>query len=125
MKQALIQKKHFILNSRMKVFTDEDYLHAQTVWKEFNIESMNDYHNLYNLYDVLLLADVFEHCRNICINHYGLDPAWYFSSPGLAWDAALKIIKVQLELLSDSDMLLMTYRHSKANVFFNNITPSF
>ena len=40
--------------------TDEDYQHAQTVWKEFNIESMKDYHNLYNLSDVLLLADISE-----------------------------------------------------------------
>ena len=61
------------------------------------------------------------------MNHYGLDPAWYFSSPGLAWDATLKLTKVQLELLSDPDMLLMieigirgiiatiSHRHSKAN----------
>ena len=85
---------------------------------------MKDYHNLYNLSDVLLLADVFE---NICMNHYGLDSAGYVSVPGLAWDAALKIIKVQLELLSDLDMLLMiesgirggiatiSYRNAKAN----------
>ena len=39
--------------------TEEDYQHAQTVWKKFNIESMKDYHNLYNLSDVILLADVF------------------------------------------------------------------
>ena len=51
---------------------DEDYQHAQTVWKEFNIESVKDYHNVYNLSDVLLLADIFENFRNICINHYGL-----------------------------------------------------
>ena len=68
---------------------------------------MKDYHNLYNLSDVLLLADVFENFGNICTNHYGLNPAWYYSAPGLAWDAALKITKVQLELLSDPDMLLM------------------
>ena len=60
------------------------------------------------------------------MNHYGLDPAWYFSAPGIAWNAALKITKVQLELLSDPDMLLMIesgigggiatiYRHAKAN----------
>ena len=61
------------------------------------------------------------------MNHYGLDPAWYFSAPGLAWDSALKITKVQLELLSHSDMLLMIesgireeiatilHRHAKAN----------
>ena len=41
------------------------------------------------------------------MNHYGLDPAWYFSAPGLAWDATLKTTKAQLELLSDPDMLLM------------------
>ena len=53
--------------------TDEDYQHAQTVWKEFNIESIQDYRNLYNLSDVLLLADIFENCRNICMNHPILD----------------------------------------------------
>ena len=64
---------------------------------------------------------------SICMNHYRLDPAWYFSSPGLAWDATLKITKVQLELLSDPDMLLMiesgirggiatiSHRHAKTN----------
>ena len=67
---------------------------------------MKEYHKLYNLSDVLLLADIFENFRGICMNHYGLDPAWYFSAPGLAWDAALKITKVELELLSDPDILL-------------------
>ena len=61
------------------------------------------------------------------MNHYRLHPVWYFSAPGLAWDAALKIAKVQLELLSDPDILLMiesvirggiatiSHRHAKAN----------
>ena len=61
------------------------------------------------------------------MNHYGLDPTWYFSAPGLAWDGTLKITKIQLELLSDPDMLLMiesgiregiatiSHRHAKAN----------
>ena len=57
---------------------------------------MKDDHNLYNLSDVLLFPVIFEIFRNICMNHYGLDPAWYFSAPGIAWDAALKIVKVQL-----------------------------
>ena len=107
--------------------TDEDYQHAHTVWKVFNIESIKDYHKLYNLSDVLLLADIFENFGSICMNHYVLVPAWYFSAPGLAWDATLKITKVQLELLSESDMLLMiesgmrggiatiSHRHVKAN----------
>ena len=88
---------------------------------------MKDYHKLYNLSDVLLLADIFENFKSNCMNHYGLDPAWYFSAPGLAWDATLKITKVPFELLSDPDMLLMiesgirggiaiiSHRHAKAN----------
>ena len=55
--------------------TCEDYQRSQTVWKEFNIVSMKDCHNLHNLSDVLLLADIFENIKNICIKHYGLDPA--------------------------------------------------
>ena len=96
MKQAFLQKKHSKLTG--DGITDEDYQHAHTVWKEFNIESMKDYHKLYNLSDVLLLADIFENFkRNICMNHYGLDPAWYFSAPGPFCDAALKITNVQLD----------------------------
>ena len=106
---------------------DEDYQHAQTLWKEFSIESMKDYHKLYNLSDVLSIADVFENFRKICMTQYGFDPAWYFSAPGLAWDAALKITKIQLELVSDPDILLMiesgirggiatiSHSHAKAN----------
>ena len=58
---------------------------------------MKDYHNLYNLSDVLLVADIFENFINICMNHYELDPAWYFSAPDLAWNAVLIIAMVQLE----------------------------
>ena len=54
--------------------TNKDDQHAQTVWREFNIVSVKDYHNLYNMSDVLLLADIFENIKNICMNHYGLDP---------------------------------------------------
>ena len=87
--------------------SDDDYEHAQTVWKEFGCKTFRDYHDLYNVSDVLLLADVFENFRNVCMKNYRLDPAWYFTSPGLAWDAALKLTKVKLELLSDYDMILM------------------
>ena len=95
---SLPSKEAFYSKLTSESITDEDYQHAQTVWKEFNIESVHDYHNLYNLSDVILLADIFENFRNICMNHYGLDPAWYISAPGFTWDATLKITKVQLEL---------------------------
>ena len=71
------------------------------------MKTLQDYHDLYNETGVLLFADVFENFRDICIKIYKLDPAHYYTAPGLAWDAALKITKVELELLSDIDMLLM------------------
>ena len=98
-----------VFNSKLnnENISDEDYAHAQKVWRVFKMEHFKDYHDLYNRADVLLLADVFENFRNICIENYELDPAHYFTAPGLAWDAALKITGVELELLSDIDMLLM------------------
>ena len=99
------EKFHSKLNNEN--ISDEDYEHAQNVWREFDCKTLRDYHELYNKSDVLLLADVFENFRDVCMENYKLDPAWYFTSPGLAWDAALKLTKVELELLSDYDMLLM------------------
>ncbi|XP_065664661.1 uncharacterized protein LOC136086296 [Hydra vulgaris] len=74
---------------------------------EFKCRSFRDYHDLYNVSDVLLLADVFENFRDVCMKNYKLDPAWYYTSPGLAWEAALRKTKVKLQLLSDYDMILM------------------
>ena len=87
--------------------SNEYYEHAKKVWEVFDMKTLQDYHDLYNVTDVLLLADVFENFRKICLNNYKLDPAHYFTAPGLAWDACLKITNVELELLSDIDMLLM------------------
>ncbi len=110
-----------------KSITIEDYEHAQNVWKTFNMKTFGDYHDLYNKSDVLLLADVFENFRKVCMKNYELDPCWYYTAPGLAWDACLKLTKINLELLSDPDMLLMvesglrggismiSKRHAEAN----------
>ena len=68
----------------------DDYKHAQQVWDKFQMKTMRDYHDLYLKTDVLLLADVFEEFRNICLENYELDPAWYYTTPALAWDACLK-----------------------------------
>ena len=81
--KSLPPKEAFYSKLTGEGIADEDYLPCSYSWKELNIESMKDYHNLYNLSDALLLADVFENFRNISMNHYGLDPAWYFIAPGL------------------------------------------
>ena len=87
--------------------SEKDYKHAWNVWNTFKMKTFKDYHELYNETDVLLLADVFENFRNLCLKIYGLDPAYYFTAPGLAWDACLKMTDINLELLSETNMLLM------------------
>ena len=96
--------------------SNEDYTHAKKIWRVFKMEHFQDYHNLYNETDVLLLADVFESFRNICIENYKLDPAYYYTAPSLAWDACLKITDVKLELLTDIDMLLMVEKGIRGGV---------
>ena len=71
------------------------------------MNTMGDYHDLYLKTDVLLLADEFEEFRNVCVENYKLDPAWYFTASGLAWATAFKETDVQLELPTDVHMLLM------------------
>ena len=87
--------------------TEKNYKHVWNVWNSFNMKTFKDYHKLYNETDALLLADVFENFRDLCLKIYGLDPVYYFTAPGLAWDACLKVTNINLELLSDPNMLLM------------------
>ena len=90
-----------------KGISEKDYKHAWNVWNTFKMKTFKDYHKLYNETDVLLLADVFENFRNLCLKIYRLDPVYYYTAPGLAWDACLKMTNINLELLSDPNMLLM------------------
>ena len=95
---------------------------------------MGDYHDHYLKKDVLLLADVFEKFIDTCLKFYGLDPCHYFSSPGLSWDAMLKMTGVKLEKISDIDKYLfiekglrvifyIAKRYAKANNKYMKYKP--
>ena len=102
--RRLPKKEDFFSIMNNEHITDEEYQHAQNVWNEFGLSSMGEYHDLYLKSDILLLTDVFENFRKACQQYYELDPAHYFTSPGLSWDAMLKKTNIELELISDVDM---------------------
>ena len=109
-------KSAFYSKLNNKDISDEDYTHAQKIWKKFGMKTMKDYHDLYLELDVLLLADVFENFREVCLNNYKLDPAWYLTAPGLSWDAMLRVTGIKLELLTDPDMLMMVENGTRGGV---------
>ena len=98
-------KEAFYSNLNLEDISDEDYAHAQKVWDVFEIKNLDEHHDLYVQSDTLLLEDVFENFRHMCFEIYELDPAYFVSAPGLAWQACLKRTEVKLELLTDYGML--------------------
>lgn len=85
----------------------EDYNHAQKVCNVFEIINLGEYMELHLHIDVLLLEDMSENFRDICMKAYGLDPVHYYRSSGLMWDAMRKMTDIHLQLLTDPYMLLL------------------
>ncbi|XP_068738185.1 uncharacterized protein [Montipora capricornis] len=102
--EKLPPKEEFYSILNDEHISDDQYKHAQNVWNTFNLKNMGEYHDLYLKSDILLLADVFENFRKTCLQYYKLDPCHYFTSPGLSWDAMLKMTNIKLELMTDIDM---------------------
>ena len=106
--------------------TQEAYQHAQQVWEKMGCQDMGDDHDVYLTTDTLLLANVFENFRNICLATYDLHSALYYTAPGLAWHAALKLTNIKLDTLTDINRYLFieqelrggismtTYRYAQA-----------
>ena len=81
--------------------SDTQYVHAIKVWNIFKLKNMGEYRDSYLKLDVLLLANVFENFRKTCMQYYEPDLCQYFTSPGLCWDAMLKMTDIKLELITD------------------------
>ena len=107
--------------------SQENYAFAQQVWNTLNCENLGEYHDVYLYQDIFLLADIFEQFRQVCLKNYELDPAHYYTVPGMSWDAALKFTKVKLDTVNDINMhqflekgmrggiSMITHRYAKAN----------
>ena len=98
--------------------SEDDYRHTQNVWNTFNLQNMGEYHDLYLKTDILLLVDVFENFRKTCLTYYRFDPLHYVTSPGLAWDAMLKMTGINLELITDIDMQLFIERGLRGGISY-------
>ena len=113
---SLPPKEAFYSSLTKSGISDEDYEHAKKVWEAYECETLGNYHALYLATDTLLLADVFQNFRKTCMKNYGLDPAHYYTSPGLNWDALLKHTKINLELLTDYNMYLFIEKGMKGGI---------
>ena len=100
----LPDKSKFFSSLKDSGVNEKEYEKAVNVWEVFKMKNLGKYHDLYLKTDVLLLVDVFEKFVQTCLNYYRLNPCRYFSSPGLSWDAMLKMTAIKLELISDVDM---------------------
>lgn len=89
----------------MNKIDENDFIFASKVFKHFKCGSLGEYSDIYLTTDVLLLADVFENFRRVGLKNYGLDPAHYYTVPGYTWSCMLKHTGIELELLTDIDMI--------------------
>ena len=88
--------------------TDEEYSRGCNIWKVFDIKNVGEYHDLHLKTEALLLCDSFLKFIGVCSKDYELDPCHYFSSPGLSWDAMLKMTGIRLEKIRDIDMIIVS-----------------
>ena len=109
---SLPPKEKFYSKLNKRHITDEEYELACQVWKTFKCKTMGDYHDLYLKLDVLLLADVFENFRTMCLEYYSLDPSNYISAPQFSWDAALRMTGVKLQLFDEDNIDMYNFVES-------------
>ena len=115
---TLLQYEMF--NNRLKDrnIKQEEYQHAKNVWNKFNMKTFCDYRDIYLKTGVLVLADIFKNFKKFCLSYNKLDPVHYYRTPGIAWDACLKMSIQKLELITNSDMYLFVERAKRGGMSF-------
>ena len=98
--------------------SEKEYQRVCDVWKVFGFKTLGQYHDLCLKCDVLLLCDVFEKFISVCLKDYGLDLCHYFSTPGLSWDAMLKMPGIKLEKIDNIDIHLFLEKRMRGGVSY-------
>ncbi len=111
-------KQAFYSSLKKGHISDEDYKHAQNVWKVFDMKTFEDYHDLYLKTDILLLADVCEAHKALAMYEYGLNPWFYVTTPSFAWRAMLKKTGIRLEPLLDIDIYNFIMRGKRGGISY-------
>ena len=105
--EQLPSKEQFYSRLTEEGKTNDDYTKAKQIWKHFDIKNMGEYHDLHLKTHVLLLTDVFENFRDMCLSYYGLDPVYYYTLPNFAFDAMLKLTGIEIDLVYNQEMYEM------------------
>ena len=103
-------------NLNLRHISKEDHKHAQKVKNTFNIKNLGEYHDLYVQSNAAQLADTLAQFRTLCLNERRLDPAYFCTTPGLAFETCLKMTEVELELLTDMDLVLMFEKGTRGGI---------
>ena len=114
--KQLPSKDAFYSKLKDESITDQDYERAQKVFKVMKCDSLLDYMELYVKTDTLILCDVFENFRKLCMDYYGLDCCHYMSLPGFSWDAMLKMTGCQIEYMTDIDVYTFIEQNLRGGV---------
>jgi hypothetical protein len=117
LQQREIPSKNDFYNSlNDEHISDQDYKFVQTVWSSFECRNLEDYLTIYVISDCLLLADVFLSFRKVCLTNYGIDPCYFYSLPGYAFQVMLKLTKVKFDLLIDIDKYLFLEKSMRGGI---------
>ena len=103
----LPKKEKFFNKLNNKDISNDDYKHALNVFKTFKCKDLLEYSELYLKTDICHLADVFQKFSDFAYKNYNLDPRHSYTLPGFSWQAMLKMTKIELELISNSDIYLL------------------
>ena len=101
---SLPPKSAFYSQLKNSPISDDDYKHAENTFSTFEMDSLGSFHDYYISLDILLLADLLSAFRNMSLSYYRIDPAHCFTTPGLSWQAALRMTGVELELIDNPDI---------------------